>query len=245
MHAAYEAAVKTRTREELIRNGLPLVRRIAFRMVRRLPSHVEVDDLIAAGCEGLVRAADRYDASKHPEFEAYAQQRIRGAMLDELRVHDSMTSHGRRQLSHVNKTIRQIENDLGRAATEEEIADALGTSVESYRELAATLARGPALAGIGAADPDEVAAGSSDPASLLEREELRERLAEAIRNLPERSQLVLALYYQNDCTQAEIAEIIGVTEGRVCQLLGESTVRIRAGLSRDDLVRAAKRSARG
>ncbi|MGF1465939.1 MAG: RNA polymerase sigma factor FliA [Sandaracinaceae bacterium] len=221
-------------RDDLIAAGLPIVRRVAFRLARRLPPHVDVDDLIGAGSEGLLKAARSYDAEKYPRFEPYAETRIRGAILDELRAWDAMTRHGRRRMLEVSRAVSRLSTRLGREPDEEEVAEELGLELADYQRLNAELARGPALGRLGEVDPDHVDGGFDDPASLYSEAELKGRLAEAIRKLPERTQTVLALYYQEDCTQAEIGEVLGVTESRVCQILGEAAARLRALLARDE-----------
>ena len=229
----YAAAQPPRSRAErdaLVRRGLPLVRRLAFRMARRLPASVEVGDLIGAGSEGLMKAAASYDASKHPRFEPYAAARIRGAMLDELRSADPVTRHGRQKMAEVSKAIARLTQQLGRPPEEAEIAEALGVTLERYRKLAEDLAKAPALGHVGDVLPDDLQGASTDPSqAYLEREQQR-LVAEAITRLPERTQMVLALYYQEECTQAEIGRILEVSEGRVCQILGEAAARIRAEL---------------
>jgi RNA polymerase sigma factor for flagellar operon FliA len=219
-------------RSRLIELGLPLVRRIAFRMARRLPSSVQVDDLISSGTEGLLRAVDAYDPTRNDRFEPYAERRIRGAMLDELRSADVLTRHGRNRMAQVSRAIAKLEHTLQRAPTEDEIAAALGLTLAEYQHLAMELARAPAIGAIGDHDPDDVASAALDPAALFAEAELRAQLAKAISELPERTAQVLALYYQHDCTQAEIGKILGVTESRVCQILGEAIARLRSKLAR-------------
>lgn len=219
-----------RSRDELIRMGLPWVRRIAFRIAKRLPPNVDVGDLIGSGSEGLVKAADAFDPARHPRFRAYAEARIRGAILDELRTQDPMTRHGRRRLAEVTRRVRELTLSLGRPPEEAEIADALDMSLADYRKLATDLAKAPALARTGEIDPDRMGGNGADVHSIAERREEKRLVADAIDQLPERMRMVLALYYQEQCTQAEIGKILGVTEGRVCQILGEAAVRIRAQL---------------
>lgn len=230
------------SKEELIRIGVPIVRRVAFRMARRLPPSVDVGDLIGAGNEGLVKAAESYDAEKYPRFEPYAERRIRGAILDELRSWDPITRHGRKRMVQVSKTIRKLQAQLGRAPEEDEIASALGIPLEEYQRVSMELARGPMLGRTGAVDPDHVDSGFDDPASLYGEAELKKRLAGAITKLPERTQTVLALYYQEECTQAEIGQILGVTESRVCQILGDAAARLRAILAKEEKIRRPARS---
>lgn len=217
--------------EELLAIGMELVRRMAFRMARRLPPNVDVDDLIGAGMEGLLKAMSAYDPARQPQFEAYAKARIRGAILDELRAGDSLTRYGRSRMGEMTTAISKLQHALGRAPTEEEIAQELGVSLEQYQRMNGDLGRAPALAGLGAVSGDEVASTANDPSEMFDEAEARAQLADAIRELPERSQQVLALYYQEECTQAEIGEILGVTESRVCQLLGEATARLRTKLN--------------
>jgi RNA polymerase sigma factor for flagellar operon FliA len=219
-------------RNRLIELGLPLVRRIAFRMARRLPSSVQVDDLISSGTEGLLRAVDAYDPARNDRFEPYAERRIRGSMLDELRAADVLTRHGRNRMAQVSRAVVKLEHELGRAPTEEEIAARLGVTLAEYQQLAMELSRAPAIGGLGDHDPDDVASAALDPAALFAEAELRMHLQKAVSELPERTLQVLSLYYQHECTQAEIGKILGVTESRVCQILGEAVVRLRGKLAR-------------
>jgi RNA polymerase sigma factor FliA len=219
------------SRDELIQRGLPIVRRIAFRLARRLPPNVDVGDLIGAGTEGLLKAIESYDANHAARFETYAEARVRGAILDELRAQDALTRHGRRQMGEVTRVMRRLESELGRSPEEQEVAAALGIDLEAYQKMAENLSRAPALANLGALDPDDVA-GSADSAQEFEHRELKGQLAGAIKKLPERTQQVLALYYQEECTLAEIGEILGVTESRICQILGDATARLRAALGK-------------
>ncbi len=218
-------------RDELIERGLPIVRRLAFRLARRLPPNVDVGDLIGAGTEGLLKAIEGYDANHSARFETYAESRIRGAILDELRAQDALTRHGRRQMGDVTRAMRALEAQLGRAPEEHEVAAKLGIDIEAYHKLTENLSRAPALANLGALDPDDVA-GGSDSQGEFESRELKSQLMAAIKRLPERTQTVLGLYYQEECTLAEIGEILGVTESRVCQILGDATARLRTALGK-------------
>ncbi|MCA9610512.1 MAG: RNA polymerase sigma factor FliA [Myxococcales bacterium] len=227
-------------RESLIARGLPLVRRIAFRLARRLPPSVDVGDLIGAGSEGLLKAVTTYDPSGAARFEWYAERRIRGAILDELRTLDAVTRHGRRRMLEVSTAISALRVRLGRQPEEDEVADELGISLDEYQQLSMQLARGAMLGRLGQVEPDTVQGAGDSPADRYADAELRHRLARAIEQLPQRTQMVLALYYQEECTQAEIAEVLGVTESRVCQILGESAARLRSILDREDRVRGMR-----
>lgn len=228
--AADAASESARERDRLVAIGLPIVRRMAFRLARRLPPSVDVGDLIGAGNEGLLRAIAAYEPAKYPRFEPYAEARIRGAMLDELRAADPVTRHGRRRMAEVRKAIQTLTAELGRPPEEEEIAAQLGTSLENYQRLTQDLARAPMLGHVGEVDPDEVEGETEDAAEMLLEREKKELVVSAIGKLPQRTQQVLALYYTENCTQAEIGEILGVTEGRVCQILGDASARIQADL---------------
>lgn len=129
----------------------------------------------------------------------------------------------------MTKAIRKLELTLGRAPEEEEVAAELGIELDAYQKLTEHLSRGPALANLGAVDPDEIASGG-DAATEVELGELKKQLVAAVKRLPERTQTVLALYYQEECTLAEIGEILGVSESRICQILGDATARLRAAV---------------
>jgi RNA polymerase sigma factor for flagellar operon FliA len=229
-------------REELICQGLPLVRRMAFRMARRLPPNVDVNDLIGAGTEGLLKAVQYYDAERYPHFEPYAKTRIRGAILDELRANDSLTRYGRSRMAEITNTIKQLQHQLGRQPAEDEIAARLGMPLEQYQRLSGDLMRGPTLQGLSSVAADDAESSNATPDAVLLDSDLKRRLAAAMRKLTERTQQVLALYYQEECTQAEIGQILGVTESRVCQILGEATARLRAML--DETPSAGERKAK-
>jgi RNA polymerase sigma factor for flagellar operon FliA len=230
------------SRESLIRLGLPLVRRMAFRMARRLPPNVDVNDLIGAGTEGLLKAVQYYDAERYPQFEPYAKTRIRGAILDELRANDSLTRYGRSRMAEITNTIKELQHRLGRQPAEDEIAARMGIPLEQYQRLTGDLMRGPTLQGLSSVSADDAESGTAAPDALLLDSDLKRRLATAMSKLSERTQQVLALYYQEECTQAEIGEILGVTESRVCQILGEATARLRALL--DDAPNVSERKSK-
>lgn len=239
-YTAQNSTSQDQAREELIRQGLPLVRRMAFRMARRLPPNVDVNDLIGAGTEGLLKAVQYYDAERYPQFEPYAKTRIRGAILDELRANDSLTRYGRSRMAEITNTIKELQHRLGRQPAEDEIAARMGIPLEQYQRLTGDLMRGPTLQGLSSVAADDAESGTATPDVALLDSDLKRRLAAAMGKLTERTQQVLALYYQEECTQAEIGQILGVTESRVCQILGEATARLRAML--DETPTASERS---
>jgi RNA polymerase sigma factor FliA len=215
----------------------PLVRRIAHHMMAALPASVELDDLIQSGMMGLLDAARRYQTTQGAQFETYAVQRIRGAMLDGLRQCDWVPRAVRRSLRRVEGMISRLEQQNGRAPSETELAEALGMSLGEYQRLLQD-ARGYQIVsyedfGTEHDDPfvERYSAGpDSDPLKMLEDRKLREALVEAIEELPEREKLVMSLYYEQELNLREIGEVLGVSESRVCQIHTQSIARLRARL---------------
>ncbi|MBK9019699.1 MAG: RNA polymerase sigma factor FliA [Sulfuritalea sp.] len=225
-------------KDQQIAHYMPLVRRIAYLLMARLPASVDVDDLIQNGLIGLLDALERYEEGLGAQFETYAVQRIRGAMLDGLRENDWMPRSVRREMRRVEEAIRTLEHERGRAPSEKELADALGLSLADYQKLLLD-ARGHQLVYIeditdGSGDDyleRHVSETSRDPLGLLEEESTRAALAAAIEALPEREKLMMALYYEQDLNLREIGEVMGVTESRVCQLHSQAVARLRTVLT--------------
>jgi RNA polymerase sigma factor for flagellar operon FliA len=217
---------------------MPMVRRIAMRMVRRLPRHVQVADLVSAGWVGLLEACARFDADMPgDELEAYASYRVRGAMLDHLRRMDPATRQARNTSRRIARVIRDLNQSLGRAAAEEEIAESLGLDLDGYREMLGSMA-GAGMTRLEMVDFDEIDAARSAmpvdrfeaPDEAAEKRLLADAVAAAITTLPERLQQVVALYYQEGCTLREIGAVLDLTESRVCQLHAEAMHRLRAAI---------------
>jgi RNA polymerase sigma factor for flagellar operon FliA len=210
---------------------LPIVRRIAMRIVRRLPRDVGIDEILSAGWLGLVEALRRRDTCPTEEqFEAYAAHRIRGAILDYMRSLDPMSRRIRESSRAITEGIRKLSQEYGRAPKEDEIAAYLGVDLDVYHELLMTIGQADAVR----LELTDMAVAPASPALLPEdmvsKREMAAIVAEAIERLPERLQLVLALYYQEDCNLSEIGEVLGVSESRVSQLHTESIHRLRAHL---------------
>ncbi|WP_290793752.1 RNA polymerase sigma factor FliA [Halomonas sp.] len=219
---------------ELLTQYLPLVRRQALALQVRLPASIELDDLVQAGTVGLLEALGRYDAAQGASFATFASQRIRGAMLDELRSRDWLPRSVRRNARAVDEGVRRLEQRLGRPAEEHEIAAELAMDLADYRQLLSDTNSGQLL-------PFEelVAEGHeqglenpqrSTPFAELVDHEQRERLVAAIAALPEREKLLMALYYQEELNLKEIGAVLGVSESRVCQLHSQAVSRLRARL---------------
>ncbi len=224
-------------RNALIRQYQPLVRKLAFHMMAKLPPSVEVDDLIQVGLIGLSDALSRYEPSQGVQFETFATQRIRGAMLDELRGSDWMSRSSRKGQKDIEVAMRRLEHALGRTPLESEIAAEMGLPLVEYQSLLSKV-RGTQLVyleDMHRADEDDdsyldrhVADSSADPLNVLRDQRLRESLVAAIKALPEREQYIMSMYYEQDMNLKEIATVLGVTESRVCQLHSQSIARLRA-----------------
>ncbi len=229
-------------REALIRQHVPLVRRLAHHMIAKLPPNIELDDLIQVGMIGLTEALSRYEVTQGVQFETFATQRIRGAMLDELREGDWMSRSSRKSQKDIEKAVQRIEQKLGRSPLESEIAAELGMSLPDYQSLLGKvrgtqlvyledMTRGGEEGEEGFLERHEVCDNEGvDPVELLRDQRLRSALVKAIESLPEREQYIMGMYYEHDMNLKEIAAVLGVTESRICQLHSQSIARLRAKL---------------
>ena len=229
-------------RDALIKQYVPLVQRLAHHMIAKLPPNVEIDDLIQVGMIGLADAMSRYEASQGVQFETFATQRIRGAMLDELRDGDWMSRGSRKSQKEIEKAVNRLEHRLGRSPVESEIASELDMKLADYQSLLGRV-RGTQLVyledmGGSHGDGDEgegfqerngsVADPEADPLNVLKDQRLRAALVTAIDTLPERERFIMGMYYEQDMNLKEIAAVLGVTESRVCQLHSQSIARLRS-----------------
>ena len=219
-----------------VESYLPMVRRLASRMISKLPANVELDDLIQAGMMGLMDAMTRYEQGHGAQFETFAMQRVRGAMLDELRGTDWVPRSVRKNQRSISDAVQVLEQKLKRAPTDVEIAEKLAVSIDEYHEMLTDVRSGQLVYmdnydtedGDGHyLDQHSVDTGS-DPLAQLSDLRFREALVAAIENLPEREQYVMSMYYEHDMNLKEIAAVLGVTESRVCQLHSQSVARLRA-----------------
>lgn len=221
------------TADDLVARHAPQVKRIAYHLLARLPASIQVDDLIQAGMLGLLDAARRYDSAQGASFNTFAEPRIRGAMLDEIRKGDWTPRSVHRRAREITAAIHAVETATGREARDGAIAEHMGISLTEYHETLADL-RGQKLLSLDQANPDEegeiqrVPAPGGDPAEAVNRESLLKSLASAIDLLPEREKLVLSLYYDEELHLKEIGAVLGVSESRVCQLHGQALARLRA-----------------
>lgn len=219
---------------ELMKEYMPLVRRQALTLQVRLPASIELDDLIQAGMMGLLEALGRFDATQGATFATFASQRIRGAMVDELRTRDWLPRSVRRSARAVDEAVRRLEQSLGRPPEETEIADAMDMPLADYQQLLHDTNSGQLL------PFEELVADGSEPHNreavsspfdhLLDAQQ-RETLVAAIEALPEREKLLMALYYQEELNLKEVGAVLGVTESRVSQLHSQAVSRLRAKLN--------------
>jgi RNA polymerase sigma factor for flagellar operon FliA len=215
----------------------PLVRRLAHQMVAKLPANVELDDMIQAGMIGLMDALTRYEPAQGTQFETYAMQRIRGAMLDELRGSDWLPRSVRKNQRTIEQAIHRLEQRMRRPPTESEIAKELGMPLTEYQTMLQD-ARGAQLIYFDELSDDgedsyldrHVADRDSDPVDMLREGRFRQALVKAIEALPEREKFVMGMYYEQDMNLKEIAAVLGVTESRVCQLHSQAVARLRGKL---------------
>ena len=228
-------AVGSLDKQHYVEQFSPLVKRIARQMMVKLPPSVQIGDIMQAGLIGLMDAVGRYEVEQGVQFESYAAQRIRGAMLDELRQNDWMPRSVRKTQRQLDGAIARLEQKLGRAPAEREIAAELGVDLEEYGQMLRE-AHGQRMLFYDDLESDDggsdfldhnLPASDSDPLQQLADEEFRKTLVVAIGNLPEREKLLMGLYYEQELNFKEIATVLGVTESRVCQLHGQAVARLR------------------
>ncbi|WP_255992180.1 RNA polymerase sigma factor FliA [Chitinolyticbacter albus] len=226
------------TEDDRVSAHAPLVKRIAYHLVSRLPASVDVEDLIQVGLMGLMEASRNFDPNAGVQFETFASQRIRGAMLDELRQADWMPRQARRNMREIEKEIHKLEQALGRAPTEGEVSGSLNLPLTEYQARLAD-ARGHQLVYYedfgeegGNDQLDHYTADErANPFEQMSDAGFRTMLVKGISELPEREQLVMSLYYDEELNLKEIGAVLGVSESRVCQLHSQAIARLRARLS--------------
>jgi len=237
---AYGASRDQALRDKLVLHYAPLVKYVAGRVGTGLPAHVDVADLVQSGIFGLVDAIEKFEPERGLKFETYAMQRIRGAILDELRAQDWVPRSVRSRARDVERALERLEARLQRTATDAEVAAELGITVAELRDLYAQLhltsvmaldeliAAGRGSASLAETLPDDRA---EDPVLTLVDQDSRRQLADAIAQLSERDRVVVTLYYFENLTLAEIGKVLGVTESRVCQLHTRAVLRLRTKLA--------------
>jgi RNA polymerase sigma factor FliA len=227
------------SRDSYITQYAPLVKRMAHQMLAKLPANIELDDMIQAGMIGLMDAVERFEDDHGTKFETYANQRIRGAMLDELRAGDWLPRSVRRSQRMIEGAISKLEHRNGRAPQETEIARELNMGLGEYQELLGEAKGAQLFYYEEDSDSDEggdfldrnVSDNESNPSEMLEDKRFKGALVASIEQLPEREKMLMGLYYEQDLNMREIAAVMGVTESRVCQLHSQAVARLRGKLS--------------
>jgi RNA polymerase sigma factor for flagellar operon FliA len=252
---ATETVCSSAERDLLLMEHLPTVRYLARRIHERLPQHVELDDLVSAGVVGLIDAFSKFDHTKKVQFKSYAQFRIRGAILDSLRTLDWSPRELRRKGRAVEEAIRSVTQRVGRAPSEQEIAKEMELGLSEYQLLLGDL-KGLEIGSLHMersedSGDEELAyipgSPEDDPLFRCLKGEMKQRLADAIDELPEKERMVLTLYYYEELTMKEIGLTLGVVESRVSQIHSSAVLRLRtslAGLRNDETGVAKSRNSK-
>ncbi len=234
--AAMYATMQAGSADDMVIQHVPLVKRIAYHLMGRLPDSILVDDLIQAGMIGLLEAVKKYDQSQGASFETYAGIRIRGSMLDEVRRSDWTPRSVHKKSRMVSEAIRDIENTLGRDAKDTDIAEHLGVDLVEYNKMlqdsvgCKTLSV-EELSESGDHNFKNAETMGENPDELFEQDKFRQALAQAIKGLPERERLVVSLYYDEELNLREIGKVLDVSESRVSQISSQAMLRLRSRLT--------------
>lgn len=220
----------------LVEQHAPMVKRIAHHLLARLPSTVQLNDLIQSGMVGLLEASQKFDISKGASFETFAGIRVRGAMLDDVRKDDWAPRSVHRNARRVSEAIKQVESRTGRDASDQQVATELGISLNEYYAYLQDSAGTRLFSFDEVTEHDEsslntTSSTSPTPHGDVQQQAFKESLAQAIGTLPERERLVLALYYQEELNLKEIGSLLGVSESRVSQIHSQAALRLRTRLA--------------
>lgn len=236
----YRSTVDPKIKDEIIIEYAPLIKFIAMKIASRLPSNIELDDLISCGVIGLMDAIEKFDPSRDNKFKTYAEFRVRGAILDELRAQDWVPRSIREKAKLVEKSYAKLESELGRPATDEEMCVELNCTQEEFHDLlnkaksvsllniddSSTFNRGDKKLMAGLMEESR----SSNPFSAVSYKNSRDKIKEGIMSLPEKQRLVLSLYYYEDLNLKEIGQVLDVTESRVSQLHTQAIMKLKTKL---------------
>jgi RNA polymerase sigma factor for flagellar operon FliA len=237
----YKAELSEQEKEKIIKDSLPFIKYTAYRLAQRLPPQLSLEDLISVGIMGLLDALQRYTEGR-VKLKTFAEYRIKGAMLDELRSHDWVPRSLKTKISRIKKAHHQLEKELGRMPEEDEVAKRLEITLDEYYATLQSANNAVVFSFEGFRDrmyeegdmdvteciPDP---DTKDPLELLEESSTRDALALLIERLPEKEKLILSLYYWEELTMKEIGRVMTLTEGRVCQLHSQALIRLKAQMS--------------
>ncbi len=236
----YRSTVDPKVKDEIIVEYALLIKYIAQKIAARLPSNIELDDLISCGVIGLMDAIEKFDPTRDNKFKTYAEFRVRGAILDELRAQDWVPRSIREKAKLIERTYMRLESDLGRPATDEEMCKALNCTQEEFHSMlnqskpvsllniddSASFNRGDKKLIAGIMEDSR----STNPFSAVSYKNIREKIKDGIKALPEKQRLVLSLYYYEDLNLKEIGQVLDVTESRVSQLHTQAIMKLRVKL---------------
>lgn len=233
-----------RERDKLIVEYAPLVKRIAYRIVARLPDSIQVEDLISIGTLGLIDAVEKFNPEKGKSFRAYAELRIKGAILDELRGYDNLSRANRRRANALGHATQDLEQKLGRAPRDEEVADELGIEMDELHQVKNATRTVVFLdiddvGYLAETEPGQTTVGDRSfadfgPFQNLANKNLKQRLALAISKLPDKLKMVLSLYYYSELNYKEIGEVLELSESRISQLHTKAVLKLRKMLQAQD-----------
>ena len=234
----YKETKSVEVRNSIAEHYLPLVRIVCGRLAVSLPQHLDKDDLLSSGFFGLLDAIDRFDITRNIKFETYAGVRIRGAMIDYLRSKDWIPVSMRQKIRKYEQTVCKLETELGRAATDTELAEALEISIDELQLLVSQCNSATVIPLEDYLKTDAAEAVDTNPANSTELFEIKETLAKAIERLPEKERTVVSLYYYEEMTLKEISLVMHLTEARISQLHTKAIFRMRGYLaqSKEDLL---------
>ena len=232
-----EIEITTENREEVIKQYSPMIKYVANRIAMRLPPHIEMDDLVSVGVLGLIDAITKYDPTRGAKFKTYAEFRVRGAILDELRSMDWVPRSVRQKASNIDSVVQKLQSKLGRPPEDEEVAGEMGISLDQFFDTLNETKSMPVLSleGLGIAKEtgeqqsllDCLAGkGDTDPQTQIRLNELKEIIAQAIDTLPEKARLMITLYYYEELTMKEIGAVLDVTESRVSQIHSKAVFKL-------------------
>ncbi|MBT7522363.1 MAG: FliA/WhiG family RNA polymerase sigma factor [Nitrospina sp.] len=236
-----EIEITPENREEVIKRYSPMIKYVANRIAMRLPPHIEVDDLISVGVLGLMDAISKYDSTRGAKFKTYAEFRVRGAILDELRSLDWVPRSIRQKASQVDKVVQELQAKLSRSPEDEEVAKEMGLNLDQFHDTLNETKSMPvfSLEDLGLAKDSgeqqsllDCLAGKADadPQTQIRLVELKEIIAKAIEGLPEKERLMVSLYYYEELTMKEIGAVLEITESRVSQIHSKAVYRLRTKL---------------
>jgi RNA polymerase sigma factor FliA len=238
----YNVKISSQEREDIIKEFLPMVRYTAYRLSWRLPPQISVDDLISVGLNGLIEALDRFEQGK-VKLKTYAQYRIKGAMLDELRAVEWIPRSRKKKINSLKEVHQKLEKELKRMPEDEEVAAALNISLDEYYQILDESKAGTTFKfedfetmsekqDINLMDNIEDPNGKS-PLNLLVEMDQKKMMARVIDELPEKEKMVLSLYYWEELTMKEVGAVLGLTESRVCQLHNQALLRLKSKLNKE------------